>query len=115
MTLFVVVRLRGLYHWPSPFVPVPLLPSYYPDALELAWYYLWSNVYWLLFFGLTMIVRRTVRQRDRIEPRCGGGACDDCLTSFFCQPCVQCQLMRHEGLTYGRYELFTEVGTREVV
>ena len=58
---------------------------------------------------ITCMVRKRVRERDNIPATCCA-PCDDILLSCCCMCCVQAQLMRHEGLTYGRYHLTTPTG-----
>ena len=47
---------------------------------------------------LTMLGRSHIRKRDSIPVTVCTGF-DDCCCAALCLPCVQCQLMRHEGLT----------------
>lgn len=60
----------------------------------------------------TMLVRSFVRDRDRIPATLCAGL-DDCVCALCCLPCVQCQLMRHEGMTGGRYKLVSSDGASE--
>ena len=60
----------------------------------------------------TMLVRSFVRDRDRIPATLCAGL-DDCVCALCCLPCVQCQLMRHEGMTGGRYKLVSSDGSSE--
>jgi hypothetical protein len=51
--------------------------------------------------------------RDAFPSVCAG--LDDVACAVCCLPCVQCQLMRHEGMTSGRYSLASSDGTTEMV
>ena len=62
---------------------------------------------------LTCFVRNFIRRRDRIPSiscSCCCDLCDDCMCATWCLPCVQAQLMRHEGLTEGRYAVCSRDG-----
>ena len=58
---------------------------------------------------LLVVVRGRLRARDDIP----GTQQHDCLVSCCCctQPCVTCQIMRHEGLVKGSYQVFSSDGT----
>jgi len=60
-------------------------------------------------FVITMLVRAHIRKRDNISHTICAGL-DDCCCALVCTPCVQCQLLRHEGLGEGRYELTSPDG-----
>jgi len=70
----------------------------------------------LLSFGISIIgvcmvakLRAAIRKRDNIsETHCRG--CEDCCCSYWCLPFTMCQLMRHEGLKYGKYRLCAPTG-----
>lgn len=77
-------------------------------------------VVWLL-----RAVRRKLRREDDIPASCCSERLDDCCLAFWCTQCVQCQLLRHLGLTWGwplccsnearkrrRYTLRTTTGER---
>jgi len=55
---------------------------------------------------LTMLVRAHVRKRDSIPVTICSGL-DDCICAALCMSCVQCQILRHEGLVEGRYRLLS--------
>ena len=62
---------------------------------------------------LTCALRRTIRRRERIPATlcaCCDGVLDDCVCAVCCLCCVNTQVMRHEGLTHGRYELCSRDG-----
>ena len=61
---------------------------------------------------LTMLVRSHIRKRDAI-PATACEPLDDCCCSICCLMCVQCQIMRHEGLSGDRYKLVSPDGTTE--
>lgn len=63
---------------------------------------------------LTTLVRSYIRKRDSIPATCMEGL-DDIACACCCLPCVQCQLMRHEGMTSGRYSLASSDGSAEMV
>ena len=63
----------------------------------------------LLFFMIVCTIRRKIRQRDEIEGECGG-CCGDFCCSLWCMPCTLCQLMRHEQMSYGKYNLCASDG-----
>ena len=63
---------------------------------------------------LTTLVRSYIRERDSIPATLCAGL-DDVTCAICCLPCVQCQLMRHEGMTQGRYHLTSSDGTTEMV
>lgn len=53
-----------------------------------------------LFFALSCLavcqVRAAIRKRDGIkETNCAG--CEDCMCAWFCNPCTQCMIFRHEA------------------
>ena len=56
-----------------------------------------GGLFMALMCLFTMLVRRHVRGRDSIPVTICAGF-DDCLCAMFCLCCVQCQLLRHEGL-----------------
>jgi len=58
---------------------------------------------------LTMLLRAHIRKRDSIPVTVCAGL-DDCCCAIVCTPCVQCQLLRHEGLGNGRYDLQSPTG-----
>ena len=65
---------------------------------------------------IIMFLRGFVRRRDSIPP--GGCQCccgNDCCLAAFCGACATCQLMRHEGLTAGRYKLCSPLGVETAV
>lgn len=71
----------------------------------LLWFFFWG-----VFIFVVQAVRGTIRRRDNIpEESCGGG-CEDCCCALFCNPCTQCQILRHEGLGGGRYDLLSSTG-----
>ena len=73
----------------------------------------WSAIAGLLSCLIVMSVRSKIRARDAIaEEHCGG--CEDCCCSFWCNPCAQCQIMRHAGLTQGKYDLFSPTGSETI-
>ena len=45
-------------------------------------------------FAIVCTVRGAIRKRDGIKASCG--ACEDCCCAWCCNPCTQCQLLRHE-------------------
>ena len=58
----------------------------------------------------TMFVRMHLRKQDNIPATVCAGL-DDCCCAVCCLPCVQCQMMRHLGLTGERgYKLFSRDG-----
>ena len=58
---------------------------------------------------MTMLVRARVRKRDQIPVTLCAGL-DDCVCAIVCTPCVQCQLLRHEGLGDGIYDVTSADG-----
>ena len=40
---------------------------------------------------------------------------DDCLCAALCGSCVLAQMMRHEGLTHGKYHLLSSNGRDEAL
>ena len=58
---------------------------------------------------ITMLLRARIRKRDNIPVTVCAGL-DDCCCAIICTPCVQCQLLRHEGLGEGRYEFTSPDG-----
>lgn len=74
------------------------------------WYGIWGIVDLVSFAIVFMVVwkvRSAIRRRDRIP----GNECEDCSCSFFCAPCTQCMLLRHEGARGGNYSLCSPVAT----
>ena len=69
----------------------------------------------LCLWGFTWAIRRRIRTRDRIPATCCGCGLDDPVCALFCMPCVQCQVMRHEGMTYGRYDLCSPTGQMQML
>ena len=64
---------------------------------------------------IVMSLRHYVRRRDGIpagDCQCCCG--NDCCLATFCATCSTCQLMRHEGLTAGRYKLCSPLGETAV-
>ena len=61
---------------------------------------------------LLMSMRAHIRNRDEIPVTVCAGL-DDCLCAAACLPCVQCQLMRHEGLTGKDYRFISPDGTAD--
>lgn len=62
--------------------------------------------------ALVLKLRRTIKQRDGIAD---SFLCDDLVCSMF--PCFffsTCQMLRHEGLTGGRYNVFSSTGSDEM-
>ena len=55
-------------------------------------------------------VRGAVRKRDNIPTQICGDAEDACC-AFFCNPCAQCQIFNHEGVTCEKYSLCTPTGS----
>lgn len=51
--------------------------------------------------------RGAIRRRDNIA----GDECRDFCLSFWCNPCTQCMLLRHEGLSGDKYNPFTQTGS----
>lgn len=70
-----------------------------------------STIFLLMCF-LTAYVRHFVRTRDSIPPTIGCGILDDLVCGGCCTACVQCQIMRHEGLTE-RYKLVSPDGVQD--
>jgi hypothetical protein len=69
--------------------------------------------YGLFMFFLTCQARNGARRKDGIgDPN---DYCEDCLCSWFCTFCTQCMLIRHEGLTNGKYDLCSENGEKQMV
>jgi len=68
----------------------------------------------LVAVALTLIVRRSIRARDDIPPTVMQGL-DDCLCAALCGSCVLAQMMRHEGLTHGKYHLLSSNGRDEAL
>lgn len=58
-----------------------------------------------LFFMVCQL-RVAVRRRDSIP----GACCEDVLCSSCCFYCTLCQLMRHEGMVSGKYNLISPTG-----
>ena len=90
----------------------------YSDCVDVyysSWPFILASTFGSLFvvamWLLTCIVRMKVRVRDSIPATVCSG-CDDCLCALFCPMCVQCQLMRHEGLSSDNYELLSPDGER---
>ena len=59
---------------------------------------------------LTMRLRSFIRERDNIPTTLCAGM-DDCVLACCCMPCVQCQIMRHEGMVASRYTIVSCDGT----
>ena len=79
----------------------------YPYAIELSFglvSLLIICTIWAILTTLLKRVRSKVRNKDdipaRLHPRCASA--EDCVYSFCCLWCVQCQLLRHLGLTWGK-------------
>ena len=49
----------------------------------------------LLLFCIVMDLRRKIREKNGIPETCCEG-CEDCCCSWWCWPCVVCQMARHE-------------------
>ena len=56
-------------------------------------------------------VRKAVRERDRIEVGACCGEGEDCCCSFWCSPCTQCQIWRHERVYCSKYSLCNPTGS----
>ena len=79
------------------------------------WWYTAVALTWAWFFGmclLTTFVRSKIRRRDNIPPTVMAGL-DDCICATLCMPCVQAQIMRHEGMAKEKYHIFSQDGSRE--
>ena len=72
-----------------------------------------SFVFGLVGVIITCTVRAKLRQRDSIPPSCCGNF-EDCCCSVFCTSCTQCQMLRHEELKAGTYELCSPTGGADV-
>jgi|EP00966_Prymnesium_polylepis_P152649 Cys-rich protein (TIGR01571 family) len=61
------------------------------------------------FVFLIATVRSAVRERDGIrEEQCFG--CEDCCCALWCNACVTCQMLRHDGLRGDNYALCSPTG-----
>ena len=56
-------------------------------------------------------VRKAVRTRDGIQAGSCGDA-EDCCCAFWCNPCTQCQLWRHEQVKCSEYDLCSPTGSK---
>ena len=73
-----------------------------------------STGFLLISCVVTMLVRRHVRQRDNIPVTVCAGL-DDAFCACLCTLCVQCQIMRHEGMVHGKYNLCSTTGRADFV
>jgi len=83
----------------------------YDDEMKM-YYYVYSVAGLVLTVLTTVIVmkaRKRIRERDSIA----GDDCQDCCVSFWpcIAPCTMCQMMRHEGLGNGKYQLCSADGS----
>jgi len=73
------------------------------------WHLLLTFVIGIIFVCMVAKLRAAIRKRDNIsETQCRG--CEDCCCAYWCMPFTVCQLMRHEGLKYGKYQLCAPTG-----
>lgn len=77
---------------------------------DVGWARWWIDVVsGAILVGLLCTARQRIRERDNIP----GTQCEDFLLS--CCPCTQCctaaQLLRHEGLDEGKYQLCADTGS----
>ena len=64
----------------------------------------------LLTCAVVCSVRAAIRRRDQIAPGpCCSDCCEDCCCALCCNPCNQCLVLRHEGVTNGKYRLCSPV------
>lgn len=76
--------------------------SYLPDVTVGGASTLLACTTFVIVVKLLRAVRRKLRREDDIPAgRCGEYA-DDCCVAFWCTLCLECQLLRHLGLTWGR-------------
>jgi hypothetical protein len=82
---------------------------------------MFGSVFALLVLFAVCQARQGIRQRDRIKftevngQLTDNGCLEDCCCSFWCTLCTACQLMRHEGMVAGKYELCSADGSPKVV
>ena len=55
-------------------------------------------------------VRKALRRRDNIPPKCCGEA-EDCCCAFWCSPFVQCQIWRHLRVAWADYTVCSPTGS----
>ena len=70
-----------------------------------------SMIAGICIFLIVCTVRKAVRQRDGIPSECCGEA-EDCCCSFWCNPCTQCQLWRHDQVKCSDYDLCSPTGSK---
>jgi len=71
--------------------------------------------YLVMLVGLIMlvIVRKTIRKRDSIPA--DQVCCEDMCCALWCGSCTIMQLMRHERMSGGRYNLFSPTGLNDAL
>ena len=77
---------------------------------EAIWYAVNASL-GIFFSGMVWAVRHSLRQRDRIPASCGEDLCFSCC----CTWCVTSQMMRHERMTRGRYNLCSPSGFNDAL
>jgi len=64
----------------------------------------------LLTCAVVCSARAAIRRRDRIAPGpCCSDCCEDVCCALCCNPCSQCLILRHEGVTSGKYSLCSPI------
>jgi len=61
---------------------------------------------------ITCSVRKAIRKRDAIPASCCADYCDDCFCTWCCLPCMQCQILQHEGVTGSKYSLCSPIAVK---
>jgi Cys-rich protein (TIGR01571 family) len=88
---------------------------YETEVYAYSWYALVSaaaTIFLLAMWILTAAIRSTIRTRDSLPAVCCSFVpwLEDLALSVLCLCCVQSQIMRHEGMTQGRYKLCSADG-----
>ena len=65
----------------------------------------------VLLTGVVWAIRRAIRHRDRIPAAC----CEDLCCSLWCSSLAIGQMMRHERMSRGRYNLCSPTGQNEAL
>ena len=74
-----------------------------------------SSLYALVLLIGLCLVRQKVRFNEGIpQETCDCcESCEDCCCAYWCNPCTSSQLLRHFGLTAGKYSLTSATGDLE--
>ena len=92
------VQVRNSYWWMAPllfilwFAGTILANQEFIQDTSIAG--ILEIIWWAVLTTLLNAIRQNIRQKYNIPAGCCG-SCEDCCCSFWCTPCVACQIWRH--------------------